>query len=87
MQALADKAVAKCREAIEGELQAIDDASDAKLEGRGEFSIHNLEISEGKLLEESKKILDDLIAGAGYKAVEGKLLKKNERTVRSVEKK
>jgi hypothetical protein len=46
------------------------------LEGKGEFSIHNLEISEGHLLQEGKEILDELIASAGYKAVEGKLLKK-----------
>jgi hypothetical protein len=34
-------------------------------------------MSEGRLLEEGKRILDDLIRGAGYKAVEKKLLKKN----------
>jgi DNA-binding protein YbaB len=87
MQALADEAVKKYRKAVVRELQAIDDASDAKLEGRGEFSIHNLEISEGHLLQEGKEILDELIASAGYKAVEGKLLKKNGRTVKGGEKK
>jgi DNA-binding protein YbaB len=87
MQALADEAVGKYKEAVERELQAIDDESDAKLEGKGEFSIHNLEISEGHLLEEGKRILDDLIASAGYKAVEGKLLKKNGKRAKNVGKK
>jgi hypothetical protein len=41
MQAVADEAVAKYKEAVERELQSIDEASDAKLEGKGEFSIHN----------------------------------------------
>jgi DNA-binding protein YbaB len=87
MQALADEAFAKYKEAVERELQSIDDASDAKLEGKGEFSIHNLEISEGHLLEEGKRILDELIASAGYKAVEKKLLKKNEKSAKNGEKK
>jgi DNA-binding protein YbaB len=87
MQALADEAVAKYKEAIEREFETIDDAVDAKLEGKGEFSIHNLEISEGNLLKEGKEILDDVIAKAGYKAAEKKVIKKNKKSIGSKGKK
>jgi hypothetical protein len=56
------------------------------LRGKGEFSIHNLEISEGRILQKGKEIADELIVSAGYKVVDGKLLKKNGRTAKSVEK-
>jgi hypothetical protein len=76
MRKVADKAIKEITALIERELETIETAADAKLEGKGEFDIRDLETGEGRILEEGKKIADDLIAEAAYEAVEGKLIKK-----------
>jgi hypothetical protein len=83
MMTKVDEAMAAYRARIIKEFEKIDALVDAKLEGRGEFSMADIEAGEGEMLKANKEMVDEIIAKGEYEEIEVKALKKKEKKRRN----